>query len=138
MHCCEDVSAELIEKHCRAGIEAGLEQAGNEWAVAAQFINQSKQIGVERQAVKSQMISKLTVQNALRPIIVEMHISAHGEKERRNRKSCQDDDPKQKDDCKDVMAGPQKKRSRQFPRFHVRTVEHYACIISTESILNCR
>ena len=48
----EDVSAEFVEKHRRSGIETGLKQSGNEWAVAGQFINQRKQIGIERQTVK--------------------------------------------------------------------------------------
>jgi hypothetical protein len=47
-----------------------------------------------------------------------MHVSAHGEQERRNRQPRQDDDPQEKDDCKNVMADAERTSEDRFQELH--------------------
>src|SRR6266404_2319784 len=64
------------------------------------------------------MIRELAVQDALRPIIIEVHVPTHREQERRTCQSCQDNDAEEKDSPKNVVTGAERVSEGRFQESH--------------------
>ncbi len=108
----------LIDQHRRPSIEQCLQECGNKWTVAGNFVEGREQISVPRQAVKGQVINELAAKNPLCPIIVEMHVSASRQEVRRHGQLGEDRDTNEKNNRENVMRRLEVKRIEELTRSH--------------------
>ena len=71
----EHANRHFVEEDGGAAVRRYLQTAGDERAVAEEFVEGGEEVRVKRQAVEGLVIGELAVQDSLRPVIVEMHVA---------------------------------------------------------------